>query len=136
MADEVGLDLQQPGRNCSRETIQCLRKSGRSQAAKNLGWVSGASTPMGCNSFRVNESPTGKNLRQAGAGQLPRSPFLDNFLFADHPPRTRAPFGFFLGTPLVWQSIHLTKCMLCGLLVDLKVVSIVSTSSPQLDNCG
>ena len=34
---------------------------------------------------------------------------LDYFLFADNLSRTAGPFGFFLGMPLVWQSIHLTK---------------------------
>src|ERR1039458_730100 len=42
----------------------------------------------------------------------------------------------FLGMPLGWQSRHFTKWMLCGLWVDLKVVSIVSTSRPQFDSRG
>jgi len=42
----------------------------------------------------------------------------------------------FLGTPFVWQSVHLTKWILCGLWVDLKVVSMVSTSRPQFDKRG
>lgn len=44
--------------------------------------------------------------------------------------------GFFLGTPFVWQSRHLTVWMLWGLLFDLNVVSMASTLRPQLESCG
>jgi hypothetical protein len=44
--------------------------------------------------------------------------------------------AFLLGTPLVWQSKHLTACTLWGLLTDLNVVSMVSTLMPQLESCG
>lgn len=43
---------------------------------------------------------------------------------------------FFGGTPLVWQSMHLTVWTLWGLFVDLKVVSIFSTSRPQFESWG
>ena len=43
---------------------------------------------------------------------------------------------FLRGTPLAWQSAHLTVWMLCGLFGLLNVVSIFSTSSPQLESCG
>ena len=43
---------------------------------------------------------------------------------------------FFFGTPFGWQSRHFTKWMLCGLWVDLNVVSIFSTSRPQFDRRG
>jgi len=44
--------------------------------------------------------------------------------------------GFFLGTPLVWQSMHFTVWTLWGLLTDMNVVSMVSTLRPQLESCG
>src|ERR1039458_2790351 len=44
--------------------------------------------------------------------------------------------GFFFGTPFVWQSAHLTVWTLWGLLIDLNVVSMVSTLSPQFESCG
>ena len=40
---------------------------------------------------------------------LLRRPFLDSFPIADNQSGTGVPFGFILGMPLVWQSIHLTK---------------------------
>src|SRR5947209_6640110 len=40
------------------------------------------------------------------------------------------------GTPLVWQSAHLTKCTLCRLDGERNVVSIFSTSRPQLESRG
>jgi hypothetical protein len=48
----------------------------------------------------------------------------------------RASILFVLGTPFVWQSEHFTQCTLCLLSGDRKVVSIFSTSMPQLDIFG
>ena len=51
-----------------------------------------------------------------------------------HTPESFAPF--FLGTPFGWQSTHATLWMLWRLSGEWKVVSIASTSRPQLDRRG
>src|ERR1035437_4827981 len=47
-----------------------------------------------------------------------------------------APASRFRGIPFGWQSAHLTKWILWPLAVLTKVVSIFSTSRPQLDRRG
>ena len=86
-------------------------------------------------SFGVT-SPLQSLTRLQAFRQVVRHPYDAAGCGGQHKIRVCYARGFFCGTPLVWQSAHLTVWMLWGLFVFLNVVSIVSTLMPQFESCG